>query len=119
MASFDDGADRESNSPNHRTRTPGALSSNESDVLKEFYTFKNLVCLELFRENVPRNTSVLGLLPYGQTFRVSSIEEVALFMQTADMHKRQYDNMERFQHSLETNNLRFHRVLYALCAMAP
>ncbi|KAL0287948.1 UNVERIFIED_CONTAM: hypothetical protein Sradi_7113900 [Sesamum radiatum] len=29
------------------------------------------------------------------------------------------DNMERFQHSLETINRRFHRVLSALCAMAP
>ncbi|KAL0440765.1 UNVERIFIED_CONTAM: hypothetical protein Sradi_0015400, partial [Sesamum radiatum] len=60
-----------------------------------------------------------GLLPHGQTSRVSSIEEVALFMQTVGMHKRQRDNMERFQHSLETINRRFHRVLSALCAMAP
>ncbi|KAL0396168.1 UNVERIFIED_CONTAM: hypothetical protein Scaly_0065200 [Sesamum calycinum] len=35
------------------------------------------------------------------------------------MHKRQHDNMERFQHSLKTINRRFHRVLSALCAMAP
>ncbi|KAL0339038.1 UNVERIFIED_CONTAM: hypothetical protein Sangu_1425900 [Sesamum angustifolium] len=35
------------------------------------------------------------------------------------MHKRHRDNMERFQHSLETINRRFHRVLSALCAMAP
>ncbi|KAK4409490.1 hypothetical protein Sango_0022000 [Sesamum angolense] len=35
------------------------------------------------------------------------------------MHKRQRDNMERFQHSLKTINRRFHRVLSALCAMAP
>ncbi|KAL0385195.1 UNVERIFIED_CONTAM: hypothetical protein Sradi_2913800 [Sesamum radiatum] len=60
-----------------------------------------------------------GLLPHGQTSRVSPIEEVALFMQTVGMHKRQRDNMERFQHSLETINRRFHRVLSALCAMAP
>ncbi|KAL2226092.1 UNVERIFIED_CONTAM: hypothetical protein Sindi_1967900 [Sesamum indicum] len=60
-----------------------------------------------------------GLLPHGQTSRVSSIEEVALFMQTVGMHKRQCDNMERFQHSLETIHSRFHRVLSALCAMAP
>ncbi|KAK4397110.1 hypothetical protein Sango_1547600 [Sesamum angolense] len=60
-----------------------------------------------------------GLLPHGQTSRVSSIEEVALFMQTVGMHKRQRDNMERFQHSLETINRRFHRVISALCALAP
>ncbi|KAL0387579.1 UNVERIFIED_CONTAM: hypothetical protein Sradi_2639700 [Sesamum radiatum] len=60
-----------------------------------------------------------GLLPQGQTSRVTSIEEVALFMQTVGMHKRHRDNMERFQHSLETINRRFHRVLSALCAMAP
>ncbi|KAL0404720.1 UNVERIFIED_CONTAM: hypothetical protein Sradi_2112800 [Sesamum radiatum] len=60
-----------------------------------------------------------GLLPHGQTSRVSHIEEVALFMQTVGMHKRQRDNMERFQHSLETINRRFHRVLFALCAMTP
>ncbi|KAL0378526.1 UNVERIFIED_CONTAM: hypothetical protein Sradi_3158100 [Sesamum radiatum] len=60
-----------------------------------------------------------GLLPHGQTSRVSSIEEVALFMQTVGMHKRQRDNMERFRHSLETIHCRFHRVLSALCAMAP
>ncbi|KAL0345693.1 UNVERIFIED_CONTAM: hypothetical protein Sradi_4400600 [Sesamum radiatum] len=60
-----------------------------------------------------------GLLPHGQTSRVSSIEEVALFMQTVGMHKRQRDNMERFQHSLETIHRRFHRVLSALCTMAP
>ncbi|KAL0393075.1 UNVERIFIED_CONTAM: hypothetical protein Sradi_2530300 [Sesamum radiatum] len=40
-------------------------------------------------------------------------------MQTVGMHKRQRDNMERFQHSLETINRRFHRVLSALCALAP
>ncbi|KAK4382320.1 hypothetical protein Sango_2882200 [Sesamum angolense] len=60
-----------------------------------------------------------GLLSHGQTSRVSPSEEVALFMQTVEMHKRQRDNMERFQISLETINSRFHRVLSALCAMAP
>ncbi|KAK4394107.1 hypothetical protein Sango_1881500 [Sesamum angolense] len=60
-----------------------------------------------------------GLLPHGQTSRVSSIEEVALFMQTVGMHKRPRDNMELFQHSLETINRRFHRVLSALCVVAP
>ncbi|KAL0349982.1 UNVERIFIED_CONTAM: hypothetical protein Sradi_4147400 [Sesamum radiatum] len=60
-----------------------------------------------------------GLLPHGQTSRVSSIEVVALFMQTVGMHKRQCDNMERFQHSLETINRRFDRVFSTLCAMAP
>ncbi|KAK4437459.1 hypothetical protein Salat_0079800 [Sesamum alatum] len=39
--------------------TPGSPGSNESDVPEEFYYFRDLVCSELFRENVPRNTSVL------------------------------------------------------------
>ncbi|KAL0328015.1 UNVERIFIED_CONTAM: hypothetical protein Scaly_2234100 [Sesamum calycinum] len=138
--------------------TPGTPGSNESDVPEEFLAFRDLICPELFRENVSCNPSILqgaewiakimttphqgrcfhnirmtkpcfyalvdaltsrGLLPHGQTSRVSSIEEVALFMQTVGMHKRQCDNMERFQHSLETINRRFHRVLSALCAMAP
>ncbi|KAL0392957.1 UNVERIFIED_CONTAM: hypothetical protein Sradi_2518500 [Sesamum radiatum] len=60
-----------------------------------------------------------GLLPHGQTSRVSSIEEFALFMQTVGMHKWQRDNMERFQYLLTTINRRFHRVLSAFCAMAP
>ncbi|KAL0396399.1 UNVERIFIED_CONTAM: hypothetical protein Scaly_0088300, partial [Sesamum calycinum] len=60
-----------------------------------------------------------GLLPQGQTSRVTSIKEVALFMRTVGMHKRHHDSMERFQHSLKTINRRFHRVLSALCAMAP
>ncbi|KAL2228001.1 UNVERIFIED_CONTAM: hypothetical protein Sindi_1779800 [Sesamum indicum] len=60
-----------------------------------------------------------GLLPHGQTSRVTSIEEVALFMQMVGMYKRHHDNMERFQHLLETINHRFHRVLSTLCAMAP
>ncbi|KAL0428310.1 UNVERIFIED_CONTAM: hypothetical protein Slati_3005800 [Sesamum latifolium] len=60
-----------------------------------------------------------GLLSHGHTSRVSSIEEVAFFMQTVEMHKRQRNNMERFQHSLETINRRFHRVLSAFCVMAP
>ncbi|KAK4388321.1 hypothetical protein Sango_2438700 [Sesamum angolense] len=60
-----------------------------------------------------------GLLPHGQTSRVSSIEEFALFMQTVGMHKRHRDNMERFQYLLKTINRRFHRVLSALCAKAP
>ncbi|KAL0396189.1 UNVERIFIED_CONTAM: hypothetical protein Scaly_0067300 [Sesamum calycinum] len=76
-----------------------SLSSNELNVPEEFYAFRDLICLELFREKMPRNTSALqgegwvaeimaaphtgrGLLPHGQTSRVSSIEEVALFMQT-------------------------------------
>ncbi|KAL0320327.1 UNVERIFIED_CONTAM: hypothetical protein Sradi_5294200 [Sesamum radiatum] len=146
---------------NSNTESPGTLGtpgSNESDVLEEFYAFRDLICPELFRDNVPRNTSTLqgagwiveimttphpgrfcdnirmtkpcffalvdalisrGLLPHGQTSRVSPIEEVALFIQRVGMHKRQRDSMERFQHSLETINRRFHRVLSALCAMAP
>ncbi|KAL0285330.1 UNVERIFIED_CONTAM: hypothetical protein Sangu_2784800 [Sesamum angustifolium] len=125
---------------------PGLQEALKSDIPEEFYAFRDLICPELFREKVPRNTSALqsegwvaeimatphtgrfydnirmtkpcfyalvdaltsrGLLPHGQTSRVSSIEEVALFMQTVGMHKRQRDSMERFQHSLETINHRF------------
>ncbi|KAL0298573.1 UNVERIFIED_CONTAM: hypothetical protein Sradi_6517100 [Sesamum radiatum] len=161
MASSREERGPEANSTSESPGTPGTLGtpgSNESDVPEEFLAFRDLICPELFRENVPRNTSILqgaewiaeimttshqghffdnihmtklcfydlvdaltsrGLLPHGQTSRVSSIEEVALFMQTVGMHKRQRDNMERFQHSLQTINRRFHRVLSALCAMAP
>ncbi|KAL0283707.1 UNVERIFIED_CONTAM: hypothetical protein Sangu_2871000 [Sesamum angustifolium] len=38
------------------TLTPG---SNEFDIPEEFYAFRDLICPELFRENVPRNTSAL------------------------------------------------------------
>ncbi|KAL0324086.1 UNVERIFIED_CONTAM: hypothetical protein Scaly_2375700 [Sesamum calycinum] len=127
MASASEGAADETNSSSGTPGTPGTPGSTESDVPEEFYAFRDLICPELFREKVPRNTSALqvdaltsrGLLPHGQTSRVSSIEEVALFMQTVGMHKRQRDSMERFQHSLETINRRFHRVLSALCAIAP
>ncbi|KAK4407976.1 hypothetical protein Sango_0378600 [Sesamum angolense] len=158
MASASEGAADETNSSSGTPGTPGTPRSTESDVPEEFYAIPDLICPELFREKVPRNTSALqgegwvaeimttphtgrfydnirmikpcfyalvdaltsrGLLPHGQTSRVSSIEEVALFMQTVSMHKRQRDSMERFQHSLETINRRFHRELLALCAIAP
>ncbi|KAK4394344.1 hypothetical protein Sango_1905200 [Sesamum angolense] len=122
MASSGVNGGLESNSAGGSPGTLGTPESNESDVLEEFYVFRDLICPELFRENVSRNTSALqgagGLLPQGLTSRVTSIEEVALFMQTVGMHKRHRDNMERFQHSLETINRRFHRVFFALCAMA-
>ena len=133
MASASDRAAEYTNSSSDSPDTPGTPGSNESAVPEEIYAFKDLICPELFRETVPRNTSVLqgegwvaeimrtpytgrfydnirmtkacfyalvdvltsrGLLPHGQTSRVSSIEKVALFMQTVDMHKRQHDNME-------------------------
>ncbi|KAL0434974.1 UNVERIFIED_CONTAM: hypothetical protein Sradi_0205300 [Sesamum radiatum] len=37
----------------------GSPGSNESDVPEEFYYFRDLICPKLFRENVPRNKSVL------------------------------------------------------------
>ncbi|KAL0308857.1 UNVERIFIED_CONTAM: hypothetical protein Sradi_5828000 [Sesamum radiatum] len=158
MASASKGTANETNSSSGTPATPGTPGSTESDAPEEFYAFRDLICPELFREKVHRNTSAVqgegwvakimatphtgkfydnirmtkscfytlvdaltsrGLLPHGQTSRVSSIEEVALFMQMVGMHKRQRDNMERFQHSLETVNRRFHRVLSALCTMAP
>ncbi|KAL0281908.1 UNVERIFIED_CONTAM: hypothetical protein Sradi_7279000 [Sesamum radiatum] len=133
MASPRDERGPEPNSASKRPGTPGTPGSNESDVLEEFQAFRDIICPELFREDVPRNTSLLQgvewiadhdnpplgtfffynirmtkpcfyalvdaltsreLLPHGQTSRVSSIEEVALFMQTVGMHKRQRDNME-------------------------
>ncbi|KAK4421730.1 hypothetical protein Salat_2123600 [Sesamum alatum] len=39
--------------------TPGSPGSNESDVPEEFYIFRDFICPELFRDNVPRNTSAL------------------------------------------------------------
>ncbi|KAL0303263.1 UNVERIFIED_CONTAM: hypothetical protein Sradi_6194400 [Sesamum radiatum] len=158
MASTSEGASHDNDSSAGTPGTPGSPGSNESDVPEEFYYFRDLICPQLFRENVPRNTSSLqregwvaeimstphtgrffdnirmtkscfcalvdalssrGLLPQGQTARVSNIEEVAIFMQTVGMHRRQRDSMERFQHSLETIHRRFHRVLSALCALAP
>ncbi|KAL0332856.1 UNVERIFIED_CONTAM: hypothetical protein Scaly_2187100 [Sesamum calycinum] len=136
MASASEGAADETNSSSGTPGTPGTPGSTELDVPEEFYAFQDLICPELFREKVSCNTSALqgeglvakimatphtgrGLLPHGQTSRVSSIEVVALFMQMVGMHKRQCDNMERFQHSLETINRRFDRVFSTLCAMAP
>ncbi|KAK4418922.1 protein CANDIDATE G-PROTEIN COUPLED RECEPTOR 7 [Sesamum alatum] len=59
MASTSEGAFHENDSESGTPGTPGSPGSNESDVPEEFYYFKDLVCPELFRENVPRNTSVL------------------------------------------------------------
>ncbi|KAL2237246.1 UNVERIFIED_CONTAM: hypothetical protein Sindi_0916300 [Sesamum indicum] len=117
MASSGVGGGLDSNSASESPGTPGTPGSNESDVPEKFYAFRDLICPELFRENVPRNTSSLqgagwvaeimttphqgrffdnicmtkpcfyalvdaltsrGLLPHGQTSRVTSIEEVAL-----------------------------------------
>ncbi|KAL0345873.1 UNVERIFIED_CONTAM: hypothetical protein Sradi_4418600 [Sesamum radiatum] len=147
-----------SKTPQVKARGHWELQEVTNPMCPEFQHFRNLICPELFRENVQCNTSLLqgaewiaeimttphqgpfsdnirmtkpcfyalvdaltsrGLLPHGQTSRVISIEEVALFLQTVGMHKRQCDNMERFQHSLETINRRFHRVLSTLCSMAP
>ncbi|KAL0323519.1 UNVERIFIED_CONTAM: hypothetical protein Sangu_1971200 [Sesamum angustifolium] len=120
MASPREEGGPEANSTSESSGTPGTPEtpgSNESDVPEEFLAFRDLICPELFLENVPLDAlTSRGLLPHGRTSRVSSIEEVALFMQTVGMHKRQRDNMERFQHSLETINRRFHRVLSALIA---
>ncbi|KAL0366162.1 UNVERIFIED_CONTAM: hypothetical protein Sradi_3506300 [Sesamum radiatum] len=58
MASSRDG-DPETNSNTESPRTPGTPGSNESDVSEEFYTFRDFICPELFRDNVPRNTSAL------------------------------------------------------------
>ncbi|KAL0310248.1 UNVERIFIED_CONTAM: hypothetical protein Scaly_2945100 [Sesamum calycinum] len=129
MASSEVNAGIESNSGGESPGTPGTPGSNESDGagwVAEIMTtphqgrfFDNIrMTKPCFYALVDALTS-RGLLPQGQTSRVTSIEEVALFMQTVGMHKRHRDNMERFQHSLETINRRFHRVLSALCAMAP
>ncbi|KAL0378529.1 UNVERIFIED_CONTAM: hypothetical protein Sradi_3158400 [Sesamum radiatum] len=75
-----------SNSASESPGTPGTPRSNESDVPEEYYAFRDLICPELFRKNMPRNTSALqehvdaltsrGLLPHGQSSRVTSIEEI-------------------------------------------
>ncbi|KAL0303207.1 UNVERIFIED_CONTAM: hypothetical protein Sradi_6188800 [Sesamum radiatum] len=58
MASSRDG-DAETNSNTESPGTPGTPGSNESDVPEEFYAFRDLICPELIRDNVPRNTSEL------------------------------------------------------------
>ncbi|KAL0416636.1 UNVERIFIED_CONTAM: hypothetical protein Slati_3495500 [Sesamum latifolium] len=40
-------------------RTPGTPGSHESNVPEEFYYFRDLICPQLFRENVPHNISSL------------------------------------------------------------
>ncbi|KAK4422872.1 hypothetical protein Salat_1869800 [Sesamum alatum] len=39
--------------------TPGTPGSDESVVPEEYYILRDIICPELFREQVPRNTSVL------------------------------------------------------------
>ncbi|KAK4433506.1 hypothetical protein Salat_1112900 [Sesamum alatum] len=39
--------------------TPGTPGSDESAVPEEYYILRDIICPELFREQVPRNTSVL------------------------------------------------------------
>ncbi|KAK4391384.1 hypothetical protein Sango_1916200 [Sesamum angolense] len=120
MASTSEGASHDNDSSIGTPSTPGSPGSDKSDVPEEFYYFRDVICPELFQENVPRNTSVLqGEGWVGQAARASNIEEVAILMQIVGMHKRHHDSMERFQHSLETIHHRFHRVLSTLCALAP
>ncbi|KAL0333131.1 UNVERIFIED_CONTAM: hypothetical protein Scaly_2214600 [Sesamum calycinum] len=59
MASASEGAADETNSSSGTPGTPGTPGSTESDVPEEFYAFRDLICPELFREKVPRNTSAL------------------------------------------------------------
>ncbi|KAK4423246.1 hypothetical protein Salat_1907400 [Sesamum alatum] len=59
MASTSEGAFHYNDSESRTPGTPGSPGSNESDVPEKFYYFRDLVCPELFRENIPRNISVL------------------------------------------------------------
>ncbi|KAK4415696.1 hypothetical protein Salat_2677000 [Sesamum alatum] len=59
MASASEGAFHDNGSSIGTPGTPGPPGSNESDVPEEFYIFRDLICPELFRDNVPRNTSAL------------------------------------------------------------
>ncbi|KAL0448396.1 UNVERIFIED_CONTAM: hypothetical protein Slati_1396000 [Sesamum latifolium] len=59
MANSRDEGGPEQNSTGESPGTPGTPGSNESDVPEEFQDFKNLISPELFRKNVPRNTSLL------------------------------------------------------------
>ncbi|KAL0371894.1 UNVERIFIED_CONTAM: hypothetical protein Scaly_0871000 [Sesamum calycinum] len=61
--------------------TPGTPGSNDSDVPEEFLAFRDLICPELFRENVPRNTS-----------RLQGAEWIAEIM-TTPHQGRFYDNI--------------------------
>ncbi|KAL0401497.1 UNVERIFIED_CONTAM: hypothetical protein Slati_4179600 [Sesamum latifolium] len=59
MASANEGAAHGTNSSSGSPRIPGTPGSNKYDVLEEFCAFRDLIWLELFRENVSRNTSSL------------------------------------------------------------
>ncbi|KAK4431039.1 hypothetical protein Salat_0865900 [Sesamum alatum] len=53
MASTSEGAFHDNDSESGTPGTPGSPGSNESDVPEKFYYFRDLVCPELFRENIP------------------------------------------------------------------
>ncbi|KAL0284341.1 UNVERIFIED_CONTAM: hypothetical protein Sangu_2830400 [Sesamum angustifolium] len=59
MASTSEGASHDNDSSTGTPGTLGSPGSDESDVPEEFYYFRDVICPELFQENVPRNTSVL------------------------------------------------------------
>ncbi|KAK4425514.1 hypothetical protein Salat_1745400 [Sesamum alatum] len=59
MASASDEAFHGNDSSSGTPGTPGSPGSNESDVPEEFYIFWDFICPELFRDNVPHNTSAL------------------------------------------------------------
>ncbi|KAL0402367.1 UNVERIFIED_CONTAM: hypothetical protein Slati_4266600 [Sesamum latifolium] len=59
MASTSEGASHDNDDSTGTPGTPGSPGSNDLDVPEEFYYFRDLICPHLFRENVPRNTSIL------------------------------------------------------------
>ncbi|KAK4425503.1 hypothetical protein Salat_1744300 [Sesamum alatum] len=59
MASANEEAFHGNDSSSGTPGTPGSPGSKEYDVPEEFYIFRDLICPELFRDNLPRNTSAL------------------------------------------------------------
>ncbi|KAL0289359.1 UNVERIFIED_CONTAM: hypothetical protein Sangu_2617300 [Sesamum angustifolium] len=59
MASASEGAANETNSSSGTPGTPGTPGNTELDVPEEFYAFRDLICPELFRKKMSRNTSAL------------------------------------------------------------
>ncbi|KAK4423140.1 hypothetical protein Salat_1896700 [Sesamum alatum] len=59
MASANEEAFHGNDSSSGTPGTPGSPGSNESDVPEEFYIFRDLICPELFCDNLPHNTSAL------------------------------------------------------------
>ncbi|KAL0401886.1 UNVERIFIED_CONTAM: hypothetical protein Slati_4218500 [Sesamum latifolium] len=117
----------ESNSASESPRTPGTPGSNESDVPEEYYAFRDLICPELFRKNVSRNTSALQ--GAGWVAEIMTTPHQGRFFDNIRMTKQCFYALVdaltsrglllTVSHPGLHQSRRFHRVLSAFCAMAP